>query len=174
MNRAEKAKLVSELHDKLKLAKASFLVDYKGLDVKSISRLRRQLRDVNTEFKVVKNRLLKLASKGTATELIQDAMQGPSAIAISYNDDVVTPAKILIDFAKENEHLKIKKGQVTGKVVELENIKQLAELPSKEELLAQALSTMMAVPASLVRVLNGIIIKLLNVLKAIEEQKKEG
>ena len=174
MNRQEKTKLVSELHEKLELARASFLVDYKGLDVKSISQLRRQLREVNAEFKVVKNRLLKLASKETHTESIQDVMIGPSAIAISYEDDVVTPAKILINFSKENNRLIIKKGQVKGKVVESEGIKGLAELPSKEQLLGHALSTMLAVPTSFVRVLNGVVIKFLNVLKAIEEQKKEG
>ncbi len=174
MNRQEKVRLVSELHDKLKVAKASFLVDYKGLDVESISSLRKQLREVNAELKVVKNRLLKLASKGTHTESIQDVMQGTSAIAISYEEDVVTPAKILINFSKENEQLKIKKGQVIGKVVEPAGIKELAELPSKEQLLAQSLSLMQAVPASFVRVLSGVMIKFLNVLKAIEEQKKEG
>ncbi|RLB08718.1 MAG: 50S ribosomal protein L10 [Deltaproteobacteria bacterium] len=173
MNRQQKVKLVSELHEKLKSAKAAFLVDYKGLDVKSMSALRRQLREVNTEMKVVKNRLLKLASKGTNTESIQDAMKGPSAIVISY-EDVVAPAKILVNFSKENENLKIKKGQLTGKVLDFEKIKQLAELPSREQLLAQTLSVMMAVPASFVRVLNGVIVKFLNVLKAIEEQKKEG
>ncbi len=173
MNRQEKVKLVSELHEKLKSAKAAFLVDYKGLDVKSMSALRRQLREVNTELKVVKNRLLKLASKGTNTESIQDVMKGPSAIVISY-EDVIAPAKILVNFSKENENLKIKKGQVTGKVIDFEKIKQLAELPSREQLLAQTLSVMMAVPTSFVRVLNGVIVKFLNVLKAIEEQKKEG
>ncbi len=174
MNREEKMKLVSELHDKLNIARACFLVDYKGLDVKYISELRRQLREANTEFKVVKNRLLKIASKGTLTESIEDAMQGPSAIAITYEEDIVAAAKILIDFSKDHQQLKIKKGQVIGKVVEFEGIKRLAELPNKEQLLAQTLSTMMAVPASFVRVLNGVIVKFLNVLKAIEEQKKEG
>jgi len=174
MNRQEKVKLISELHDKLKLAKASFLVDYKGLDVKSMSSLRRQLREVNAELKVVKNRLLKLASKGTYTESIEDTMYGPSAIAISYEDDVVTPVKVLINFSKDNEHLRIKKGQVAGKVVESDRIKQLAELPSREQLLAQSLSVMLAVPTSFARVLNGVIVKFLYVLKAIEEQKKEG
>ncbi len=173
MNRQEKVKVVSELHEKLKSAKASFLVDYKGLDVKSMSALRRELREVNTELKVVKNRLLKLASKGTNTEPIQDVMIGPSAIVISY-EDVIAPAKILVNFSKENENLKIKKGQVTGKVIDFEKIKQLAELPSREQLLAQTLSVMMAVPTSFVRVLNGVIVKFLNILKAIEEQKKEG
>ncbi len=173
MRREEKKQFITELHHKLETAKASFLVDYKGLDVESLSKLRRQLREGNTELKVVKNRLLKLASKGTYTELIQDAMSGPSAIVISY-DDVVMPAKILINFSKENEHLKVKKGQVTGKVVDFEKIKQLAELPSREQLLAQTLSAMLAVPTSFVRVLNGVIVKFLNVLKAIEEQKKEG
>ena len=173
MNREQKVRLVAELNKKLQKANAAFLVDYKGLNVKSMSMLRRKLREVNSEMKVVKNRLLKLASKGTHTEHIQDAMTGPSAIIISY-EDVIEPAKILVNFSEENEHLKIKKGQVTGKVVDFEKIKQLAKLPGREQLLSQTLGVMKAVPASLVRVLNGVIVKFLSVLKAIEEQKKEG
>lgn len=172
MNRQEKIKLVSELHKKLKLAKASFLVGYKGIDVKSISILRRQLREVDTELRIVKNRLLKLASRGTDTESIQEVMHGPSAIIISYTDDIVKPAKVLINFSRENERLRIKKGQLTGKVVEFEKIKQLSDLPEKEQLLAEGLSVMLAVPTSFVRVLNGVVVKFLNVLKAIEDKKR--
>ncbi len=174
MKRAEKVKFVSELHEKLKKAKASFLVDYKGLDVAAMTKLRKRLRETNTELRVVKNRLLKLASKDTHTELLQDAMRGPTAIAMTYSDDVVAAAKVLVDFSKENENLKIKKGQVTGKVVELDKIRQLAELPSRDQLLAQALGAMKAVPASLVRVLSAVIVNFLAVLKAIEEKKKGG
>jgi large subunit ribosomal protein L10 len=104
--------------------------------------------------------------------VIQEHFVGPCALAITY-EDVVTPAKVLIEQEKKSEHLKIKIGQIAGRVVELEGIKRLAELPGREVLLAQVLSAMQAVPASLVRTLNGILTKLVFALKAIESKKQE-
>ena len=100
-------------------------------------------------------------------------MQGPTAVAITY-EDVVGSAKALINFAKDVKQFTIKSGQISGTVLDIEAIKRLAELPGKEVLLAQALSTMQAVSASFVRVLSGIFIKLLYVLKAIEQKKEES
>jgi large subunit ribosomal protein L10 len=87
---------------------------------------------------------------------------------------MVGPAKVLVGFAKDFENLKIKSGQISGKVIDMAAIKRLAELPGKDVLLAQTLSAMQAVPASFVRVLNGVLAKLLNVLTAIEHQKAES
>ena len=98
---------------------------YQGLKVEDISRLRNELRDVGAEFQVVKNRLLKLACQGTETALIEDQMKGPSAIALTF-DDVVGPAKILVDFAKDFKQLEIKSGQISGKVIDADAIKRLA------------------------------------------------
>jgi large subunit ribosomal protein L10 len=169
MNRQEKEQFVIDLHGQLKKAQGTFLVDYKGLNVEAINRLRRELKEVECEFHVVKNRLLKLASEETETGLIKDHMKGPSAITVTH-EDVIGPAKVLVDFAKNSEQLIIKIGQVSGKVVDTDAIKRLAELPGKDVLLAQSLAAMEAVPASFLRVLNGIIVKLLNVLKAIEQK----
>ena len=172
MKREDKERFIADLHDRLEKAQGTFLVDYQGLDVEAISRLRNELRKVETEFKVVKNRLLKLASQETDTHLLKEHMEGPSAIALTF-EDVVSPAKVLVGFAKESKHLQLKNCQISGKVVDPEGIKRLAELPGKDVLLAQTLSAMLAVPASLVRVLNGTVVKLLNVLKAIEQEKGE-
>ena len=172
MKKEDKRELVASLHDKLKKACGSFLVDFQGLNVQAITDLRSQLRKSDIEFRVVKNRLLKLASEDTDTWLIRDQMNGPSAIAVT-SDDVVAPAKILVGFAKDHEQLKIKSGQISGQVLDAVAIKRLAELPGREQLLAQVLSAMQTVPTSLVMVLNGIIVKLLNVLKALEQQKAE-
>ena len=172
MERAEKVRFVKNMKDRLEKAKASFLVDYKGLNVEAINRLRKDLRKAGDEFQVVKNRLLKLASESTDTAKLQDYMKGPSAVALSY-DDPVAPAKALVEFAKDNEQLQIRAGQISGKVMELEAIKRLAELPSREVLLAQTLSVMQAVPSSFVRVLNGIILQMLYALRAIEQKKAE-
>lgn len=173
MNREEKRELVHNLHERLGKAQGSYLVDYQGLGVESLNRLRHDLRQVNAEVEVVKNRLLKLASKDTDTELIVDLMQGPTAIALT-NEDVIGPAKALVDFAKEFKNLEIKGAQISGKMVDIEGVKQLAALPGRDVLLAQTLSVMQAVPTSFVRVLNGIMGQFMNVLKAIEEKKSES
>ena len=172
MNRDEKIKFIDALHSRLEKAQGAFLVDYQGLNVGELNRLRGDLRKVDAEFEVVKNRLLKLASQDTETEAIADHMRGPSAIALTY-EDVIGPAKALVDFAKDVQKLKIKVGQISGKEIDEEGVKQLARLPGKDVLLAQALSVMQAVPTSFVRALSGVLANLMNVLKAVEEKKEK-
>lgn len=172
MNKQEKENLVSDLNGRLQKAKGTFLLHYQGLKVGPMGRLRRDLRTVDTECQVVKNRLLKLASDGTGTASMKDAMQGPAAIALAYGDPSAC-AKVLVRFSNELDPLKIIRGQISGKPMDFEGVKKLAELPSRDILLAQTLSAMQAVPASFVRVLNGVPLKLLYALKAIEAQKAE-
>jgi len=167
----EKKKIVDDLHDRLARSKVVIVTDYKGLDVAAITDLRRQLRASEVEFQVVKNTLLLRAAADTDALLMQDQFKGPSAIALSY-DDPVAPAKILTSFAKENEKLEIRAGVMAGKVLDLTAIKALSNMPSREQLLAQLLSAMNAVPTSLVRVLAAVPQKLLYALQAIKEQKE--
>ncbi|OQY04512.1 MAG: 50S ribosomal protein L10 [Desulfobacteraceae bacterium 4572_123] len=129
------------------------------------------MNDENIEFKVAKNSLLVRASAETDVAVIKDEFQGPSGIALSY-DDPVAPAKILMDFARENKKLEIKIGVMNGKVLDLSQIKALSDLPSREILLAQVLSAMNGVPTALVRALSDIPGRMLNVLQAIKEQKE--
>ncbi|MDY6879835.1 MAG: 50S ribosomal protein L10 [Desulfatiglans sp.] len=173
MDKKQKQELVSDLHGRLERAEGVFLMEYKGLDVESTNKLRRELRNANAEFQVVKNRLLKIASRDTDTAQLDNHMQGPTAIAITY-DELVGPAKVLTGFSKEFKKLVIKGGQISGKVMDPAAVKRLAELPAKDVLLAQTLAVMQAVPASFVRTLSGVIGKLLNVLKAIENKKEES
>jgi large subunit ribosomal protein L10 len=156
----------------LEKAEATFVVNYQGMDVATMNALRRDLRKVNAEFRVVKNRLLKRASQDTKTACIKDHFVGPCALAITY-EDVVGTAKLLVEQDRKVEHLKLKVGQVGGKPIDAEEIKRLAELPSREVLLAQVLAAMQGVPTGLVRALNGIVLKLLYALKSIEEKKSE-
>lgn len=173
MDKDKKEAFITDMNGRLKRAKATFLVEYKGLNMESMDKIRGELRKADAEFQVIKNRLLKLASRDTENKSIEDQFVGPCAIAITYND-VVSPAKVLIDLAKDIKTLGIKAGQIAGRPMDLEDIKKLAGLPGREQLIAQVLSAMQAVPASMVRVLNGIILKMLYTLKAIEAQKAEG
>ncbi len=171
MDKEEKQQFVSNLHSRLEKAQGAFLVHYQGLKVEEINKLRNELKDTGAEFQVVKNRLLKLACQGTETESITDHMQGPTAITLTY-DDIIGPAKTLVDFSKNFKQLEIKSGQISGKEVNAAAVKQLATLPGREVLLSQVLASMQAVPASFVRLMGGIMGQLLNVLKAIEHQKE--
>ena len=171
MKLEEKKQIVDDLHDRLAKSAVVIVTDYKGLDVAAVTDLRRQLRESQIEYQVVKNTLLIRAAADTDAALMQDHFKGPSAIALSY-DDPVSPAKILTDFAKENEKLEIKAGVMGGKVLDLAAIKALSNMPSREQLLAQLLSAMNAVPTSLVRVLAAVPQNLVYALQAIKEQKE--
>jgi len=166
-----KQQITEDLHDRFARSAIIVLTDYKGLDVTSINDLRRKLRESNIEYQVVKNTLLVRAAEDTEVALIKDHFNGPSAVAISY-DDPVAPAKILTQFAKDNNKLEIKAGVLNGKVLDVQAIKALATLPSREVMLAQLLSTINAVPTSFVRVLAEVPRSLLNVLTAIKDQKE--
>jgi large subunit ribosomal protein L10 len=173
LKREEKSAFVTEMNNRLKKAKAAFVVDYQGLDVEAMNRLRSELRKVDAEFQVVKNRLVKLASQETETEAIKDQFVGPCALAITY-EDMVAPAKVLVNLSKELKNLTIKVGQISGKSIDSDAIRRLADLPGRDQLIAQVLSAMQGVPTSFVRVLNGVILKLLYALKAIEGNKADA
>ncbi|MCF8036915.1 MAG: 50S ribosomal protein L10 [Desulfobacteraceae bacterium] len=168
---SQKQELVSGLHERFGRKKILILVDYKGLDVLKINELRTRLRDAGVEFQVVKNTLLTRAAQETDVELIREHFEGPSAVAMSYEDPVV-PAKALCGFAKDNDKLEIKAGVMGGSVLDAEAIKRLSELPSREVLLGQVLGTMNAVPGGLVRALANVPERLLYALQAIKDQKE--
>ena len=167
----EKKRIAEDLQERFKKSRIVILTDYKGLDVMSINALRKKLRESNAEYQVAKNSLLVRASEGNDVSLIKDQFKGPSAIALSY-DDPVAPAKILTDFMKENKKFEIKVGVLNGKIVDSDGIKALSSLPTREVLLAQLLSTMNAVPTSLVTALSDVPRRMLNVLQAIKDQKE--
>ena len=167
----EKKNVVSGLHERLAKAKVVIVTDYKGLDVTTMNHLRRRLSEIDCEYQVVKNTLLIRASQDTDAALIQDIFKGPNAVAWSY-EDPVAPAKVLMDFAKENDRLEIKAGVMDGRALDGNAIKALSSLPSKDVLLGQLLSALNGVPTAFVRVLSGIPQQFLNVLQAIKEQKE--
>ena len=172
ITRAKKEEIVTDLKDRLSRSRIAILTDYKGLSVAEVNKLRDELRKVDVEFRVAKNSLMKLAIKGSKMEGLGPHLQGPRAVAISY-EDPVGPAKVLTEFAKGNEKLEIVAGVLVDKVISQEDIKDIAKLPSREELIAKLLGTMQAVPAGFVRVLAAIPQKLLYALTAIRDQKAE-
>ncbi len=166
-----KKQITDDLHDRFARSAVIIVTDYKGLDVASMNDLRRKLGEAEIEYQVVKNTLLVRAAEDTEVALIKDYFKGPSAVAISY-DDPVAPAKVLAQFAEENDKLEIKVGVLNGKVLDVQAIKALATLPSREVLLAQFLSALNAVPTSFVRAIAEIPRSLVNVLTAIKDQKE--
>ena len=167
----DKRKVVEKLQEKFATTKVVIVTDYKGLNVAQMTELRRKLSEADVEYKVVKNTLLTRASKDTDVALLTDVFEGPSAIALSF-DDPVAPAKVLTQFAKDHKKLEIKAGVMDGKRMDLDAITALSKLPSREELLSQVLSAMNAVPSGLVRALADVPRRMLNVLSAIKDQKE--
>ena len=167
----EKKRIAQNLSERFSKAAVVIVTDYKGLDVPSINDLRRKLRQEEVEFQVAKNSLLIRASQETDVALIKDTFKGPSAVAMSYGDPVV-PAKILTEFAKENNVFEIKVGVMDGKILDANSIKALSALPSREVLLGIFVSTLNSVPTGFVRTLAEIPRGLLNVLQAVKDQKE--
>lgn len=170
LNISQKEELVERLAKQLADSDISFLVDYKGLTVSQVTELRAKIREAGAQMEVVKNTLMRRAAKGTGTEVLSDLFKGPNAIIIS-KDDPVAPAKVISDFLKTNEKLQLKGASLEGKLLSEEDIKQLAEMPSKEELLTKLVCTLNAVPTNFVNVLAGVPRSFLNVLNAVKDQK---
>ena len=138
-----KKQLVVEIADKLKASKSTVVVDYRGLNVAELTELRKQLREAGIDFKVYKNSMTRRAADAVELSGLNEALTGPNAIAFS-NEDVVAPAKIINDFAKKHEALEIKAGVIEGNLASVEDVKALAELPSREGLLSMLLSVLQA------------------------------
>ncbi len=172
MNKENKQQVVTELHDKLQRAKAVFLADFRGMNVDKATELRNELRKAAVEYKVVKNTLLDLASRDTDKESLQPHFVGPTAVALSY-DDPVAAAKVLSRFAKEQQAtFKLKAGVLTGKPITVTDIQALADLPSREVLLAKLLGTIQAPTSNFVGVLAAVPASFVRLLSAIKSQKE--
>jgi large subunit ribosomal protein L10 len=139
----EKARAVAEVTEKLKGYSCTIVTDYRGLTVAQVTELRKALREAGVEFQVLKNTLARRATANAQLTDLDAHLTGPTAIAFS-KDDVVAPAKILTEFAKKNEALKVKAGVVEGRIVDLKQIQALANLPSREGLLSMLLSVLQA------------------------------
>ncbi|HFH9025275.1 TPA: 50S ribosomal protein L10 [Streptococcus agalactiae] len=140
---AKKGEQVELIAEKMKAAASIVVVDSRGLTVEQDTNLRRSLRESDVEFKVIKNSILTRAAEKAGLEDLKELFVGPSAVAFS-NEDVIAPAKVISDFAKDAEALEIKGGSVDGKFTSVEEINALAKLPNKEGMLSMLLSVLQA------------------------------
>ena len=172
MNRTEKASFVEELRERISRAPVVYLTDFTGLDVKSITKLRRSLRASGAEYVVVKNRLARLAFGQTELPNIFQDLNGPTGMVLGYGD-VIAPAKALTDFAKEHDKKPaFKLGILEHKVLQPEQIDRLAKLPPREQLLAELAGAMSAPTAMLAMALEAKLQEMAGLIDALREKRQ--
>jgi large subunit ribosomal protein L10 len=164
-----KIELVSRVKEDISAADAIWVVDNRGLTVKQTEDLRRRIREQGAAFKVYKNSFTELALADLEYPQLGEVLEGPSAF-VFVNGDPVASAKVLKGFAKEYESLKIKGGLLNKEVVTAEQVKAIADLPSREELIAKLIYTIRSPLSGIVQVLNGPATKLVRALNAISEK----
>ncbi|MBQ8261095.1 MAG: 50S ribosomal protein L10 [Lachnospiraceae bacterium] len=148
-----KKPIVDEISEAIKDAQSVVLVDYRGLTVAEDTALRKQLREAGINYKVYKNKMMEFAFKGTDCEQLQEYLEGPSAIVIS-KDDATAPAREISKFAKTAPKLEIKGGIVEGTAYDAKGIAAIANIPSREELLAKLLGSWQSPITNFARVMN--------------------
>ncbi|MCP4355576.1 MAG: 50S ribosomal protein L10 [Proteobacteria bacterium] len=168
MDRLQKTALVEELQNELKEASSVVISHYTGLTVGEMTQLRKQIREAGAGAKVLKNRLAKLAFKGTQFEGLSDIMKGQTII--TFSEDAVAAAKITHGFAKSNEALNIVGGALNSEVLDIEGVKALAMMPSLDELRAKIIGTISAPAQRLAQYTQEPASKLARVCKARGEQ----
>ena len=173
LTRAQKEEIVKSLNEKFGRAEGVFVTTFRGFTAIESNEIRKLVREKGGEFRVVKNTLIKLASKNTPAEPVVDFVEGPTALVLAYEDPVEL-AKVLKKFVDEHESLKINGFVIKGKPYEAKSIEDLVKLPPREVLLAQVLGTIQAPLSNFVGVLAAVLRNFLYVLKAIEEKKKEA
>jgi large subunit ribosomal protein L10 len=165
ITREKKGELVSEYTDKLRRSQAVIVTEYRGLTVKQLQDLRRELRANNSELVVAKNTLLGRALAEAGLPDAEKLLKGPTAVALCY-EELAAPAKALNKFARDSKVLVIKGGLLGQSVFGEAGVQELADLPSREQLLGQVVGTLQAPISGLVNVLAGTLRGLVNVLNA--------
>ncbi|MBP9015411.1 MAG: 50S ribosomal protein L10 [Candidatus Atribacteria bacterium] len=170
MQKVQKEKIWQEVSEKLQKSQAVFVINYQGIKVEDMNELRRSLRNAQGEIKVIKNTLARIALDKVGIPYDDELLKGQNAFAFSYLD-AVQVAKLLADAGKKLPQLQIKGGWLNRSLLKPEEVKRLAELPSREQLIAQVVGGMKAPIVGLVGVLQGLLRNLVGVLHAIEEKK---
>lgn len=173
MARPEKEAVVQEVAEILENAKGVFINDFQGLNVEMISELRQKCREEKVGYRVVKNTLARLAVKQTGWDEMADYLEGPSAIAYSY-DDPSAPARVITEFAKKIEKPKIKVSLFEGVFYGPDKVKEIASLPSKEVLLAKVLGSLNSPIQGFAGSLSGLLQKLVGTFDAVRESQEKN
>jgi len=166
----QKKQIVQDLTEKAKAAKSVIFVDYKGISVKDVTDLKKQLRQAGVDYVVARKTLVDLALKNAGVDGTIRTLEGQVAVSFS-NEDEVASAKIFDKFAKTNENLKMLAGILDGQMMDESQVKALAKIPSKEELLAKLVGSLKSPISGFANVLGGNLRGLVQVLNAIKEQK---
>ena len=158
----QKKEEVKKLAEEMKEAKLILLTDYRGINVENDTTLRKDLRNANAKYSIIKNNITKRALAECGIEGLDDKLEGPTAVVLS-NEDYLEPSKIIYNFTKNNEYYKIKGGVIDGKVMTAEEIITLAKLPSRETLLSMLAGALL-----------GNISKIAVALNEVKKQKEEA
>ncbi len=169
----KKKQVVQEIKEKIENSKSVVLVDYRGLDVAEVSELRKKYREAGVDYKVYKNTMMRFAFKEAGYEDFIENLTGPNGVAFSI-EDAIGAAKISDEFSKNNDKLKIKAGIVDGNIIGIEQIKELANIPSREVLIAKVLGSLNSPITGFVNVLQGNMRNLVYALDAIKDQKEQN
>ncbi len=170
ITKEKKSQQITEILERFSKSKAVILTEYKGLTVSEIAELRRQLKEVGAEYKVVKNTLSIIAAKGTPVEAAVDFFIGPTGIAIGL-DDPIAAAKKILEYAGTNDKFKVKSGIIDGRLCSLDEIKAMSKLPPKPVLLGMLAGLMQAPASKLACALNATISQLAYALEALKTKK---
>lgn len=169
---SEKQAVVSEIAGEVARASVIVVAEYRGLEVGNITKLRKQARESGVYLRVLKNTLARRAVEGTPFAVLADKMAGPLIYGISA--DPVAAAKVLNGFAKDNDKLVVKAGAMANYLMDVNGVKALATMPSREELLSKLLGTMQAPIAQFVRTLNEVPTKFVRGLAAVRDAKEQS
>jgi len=172
LTRRQKEELVEGYQKGLAKAPHVFLVDYKGVTVTQVSELRRKIREVGGQYEVIKNRLVLRAIGGEALEELKGDFQGPTAVAFC-GDDPVGLAKAITDFAKDVPAIELKGGLLEGQPIVAEEVKEIAQMPSREELLTRLVFLLQAPISSFVKTLAALPRQFVVVLEQVRQQKED-
>ncbi|HLK57361.1 MAG TPA: 50S ribosomal protein L10 [Chthonomonadaceae bacterium] len=175
MPNAHKEEVVSNLRQVVERSKGAILTDYRGLTVAEVSTLRKKLRAVDAEYHIVKNTLFKIALGGEVSPELDALLTGPTAIVFA-KEDVVAPAKSILDFVRDAKKtdVKVKGGYIDGKVYNLEQVQALSKLPPKEQVVAQLLGTINGPMSSFVGTLDSIVSNFVLTIQAIADKQGGG
>jgi large subunit ribosomal protein L10 len=170
MPTAQKTAIVAEIKDRLSASAGFIMTDYRGLTVKDMQALRGKLREVGSDLKIYKNTLTQLAARDLELPSMDDMLAGPTAM-VFLSDDPVAPAKAIMDFAKTHKGFEVKGGFIEQHLVDADSVKAIAMLPSREELIAKLMGTMLNPLRGVMSMFNAPAGAFARVVKAVADQK---